>query len=115
MSESILTEPLQNLVEGMTLAEVVLTLWNDRTNAGVIMELCKISEIELESFVPRSLWVGHKNIKCRHCGGRGYFSREVKWSEDESHLHENPVGAAIAEGRAPTLEEVAAVIKGDSK
>ena len=28
---------------------------------------------------------------------------------------QNPVTAAIAEGRAPTLEEVAAVIKGDSK
>ena len=76
-----LEQPLQNLCEGKTLAEVVLMLWHERTNAGTIMSLCKISEAELEEIVPRSLWIGHKMIPCRHCKARGYFSREVSWDD----------------------------------
>jgi len=82
-----LEEPLQNLCEGKTLAEIVLILAMGRMNAGTIMSLCKISEVELETILPRSLWVGHARIECRHCRGRGSFHREVPWDQDTIHAY----------------------------
>ena len=85
MSEPLEIPPLQNMLEGKTLKEVVLYLFGTQTDAGTIMSLCKISEAELEEILPLSLWTGIKLIPCPRCGGRGNFSKVVPWEQDEIH------------------------------
>ena len=61
---------LENVVIGDP-KEAALKLWEAKFSAKTIMDVLKLTENELESFVPRSLWREDRWIKCRFCKGAG--------------------------------------------
>lgn len=79
---SVLDKPANELL-GVSMHVAVLTLWQNRANAGTIMSLCHIGEDELETMLPRAMWLGHRHTKCTKCDGAGRHAHEVKWEEDD--------------------------------
>ena len=64
--------------------EAVLKLWQQQCDARTIMEICKISENDLEAIVPQKLWFDIAMVQCSKCRGRGYFTHVVPWKDAAS-------------------------------